>query len=300
MDGLGNMRGWQWIFCIEGLLTIVVGVGSHFVLPNTPSDFRFFKPEEAAHCVRRHRLDVDLPEHEPITVKRVLSAFTSSHLVMQYIVQFSGGALVFGLAYFTPSIVLALGFSPTHTQLLTVPPFVFACILTLFTARMADKYRQRGILVIATSCVSLVGLIMFYRCRTFAPRYVSLCLLITGVFASCPGYMAWISNNVAANTRRATAIALAYIISNIGGIVSTWIFPKSDAPYYPFGAKFYMALLCISMVAIAINLFILRHKNALKRDPEWREMKLRDVKDLPMADQLAQLGDSHPDFIYTY
>lgn len=301
MDGLGNLRGWQWIFCLEGLFTVLFGVFAFFVLPNNPSQVKTFTPEQAAHCVARLKQDVEFVETERTTLAGVLSVFRSPHLYLQCLTLFCNGACLFGLAYFTPSIVQGLGsYNRTQVQLFTVPPFVAAFIVTMISSYFADRYRQRGITALATTAIALIGIVMFYLGRTTAIRYTSLFLLITGIYATAPSLISWVPNNTAAHVRRATAIALAFICTNTGGIVSTWIFPKKDAPYYTFAAEFIMALVVISMVLIAANLWLLKRYNDQKDNEVWRENVLSTLGDLSAPHQLEKLGDRHPDFRYTY
>ena len=47
MDGIGGKHGWQWIFLIEGLFTVVVGVASFWVIQDFPDTAKFLKPEES-------------------------------------------------------------------------------------------------------------------------------------------------------------------------------------------------------------------------------------------------------------
>lgn len=301
MEGVGGLRGWQWIFCLEGLFTVVFGVFSFFVLPNTPAQVKSFTPEQAAHCVERLKQDVEFSETERTSLTAILSVFKSPHLYLQCLMLFCNGACLFGLAYFTPSIVQSLGsYSRTHVQLLTVPPFVAAFVVTMISSYLADYYRHRGIAALGTSVLALIGIIMFYVGRTTAVRYTSLFFLITGVYSTAPSLISWVPNNTAAHVRRATAIAMAFIYTNTGGIVSTWIFPRKDAPYYSFAAEFIMSLILISMALIAANIWLLRRYNKQKDDPTWRENILRDVSDLSESKQLEKLGDRHPNFRYTY
>lgn len=300
MDGIGSLRGWQWIFCLEGLFTFCFGIFSFFVLPNSPDQVLTFTPEQSARCIERLKLDIDLSEADHVNSTTILSIFKSPHIWLQCLSLFGSGACLFGLAYFTPTIVQGLGYNPTLTQLMTVPPFTSAFIVTMVSAYLADRYRQRGLAAIATSFVALAGIIMFYQGRGVAIRYTSLFLLITGVYATAPSLISWVPNNTAAHTRRASAIAMAFIFTNAGGIVSTWIFPQKDAPYYTFAAKFILALTIIMIVIVAANLYLLKRLNQRKADQEWKEKVLERVGGLSVAEQIQILGDSHPDYKYTY
>ena len=268
------------------------------MLPNNPSQVKTFTPEQAKHCAERLKSDLDLLDSEKATISKALSIYKDIHNWLLFILMFVSGTVLFGLAYFTPSIVQGLGYSPIRTQLMTVPPFAVAFFMTLIIAWLADHYKQRGLWALVTGVISLVGLIMFYVGRSNAVRYAALFIVITGVYASGPCVMSWIPNNTAAHTRRAMAIASSFIFTNSGGILSTWIFPRKDAPYYLFAGRFMLSLVAISIVDIAAIMLILRHLNKRKEDPEHREQMLQDVKELSFGKQLEKLGDAHPDFKY--
>lgn len=256
--------------------------------------------EQKQRCRERLMLDVDLLDNEKVSWRAVASAFTTLHIWLQVLQLFASGCSLFGLAYFTPSLVRALGYGPTQTQLLTVPPFALAFIVSVLVASISDRTRQRGFSALATWSLALVGLIMFYTTRTTAVRYTALFFMITGVYSTAPSLVAWVPNNTAAHTRRATAIAMAFMSTNIGGIVCTWIFPTSDAPYYTFGSKFLLSLVTIAMALALGSIVLYRRLNAQKDDPGFRQRVMQPVQGMEYGEQLQILGDSHPDFRYTY
>ncbi|EEH21202.2 hypothetical protein PABG_03433 [Paracoccidioides brasiliensis Pb03] len=298
MEGVGGLRGWQWIFCLEGLFTVVFGVFSFFVLPNNPSQVSFFTPEEVEYCTRRLAFDTNLPDTETVSTKRVLSVFKDPHVLNLCAILFCNGANLFGLAYFTPSIVQALGYSPIRTQLLTVPPFACAFAATMTAAYFADRFKQRGAAAICTSILSMVGAAMSLHVRSIGGRYTSLFLLITGVYSTAPSLISWVPNNSSGHVRRATAIALGFVSTNSGGIVSTWIYPRKDGPYYIFAARFNLALIVITIALCGVQMWWLRRMNGKKmQDPD---RILGNVLGMGLEAELDRLGDRHPEFVYTY
>ena len=298
MDGLGGLSGWQWLFCLEGLFTCLFAPLVWFLLPNNPHQTRFFTEAEATRCSHRLQAESVFFDQEKVTVSGVLSVYKSLHTWPMFIAMICLGVNIFGLAFFTPSIVSDMGFSPIRTQLMTVPPFALGFIICVPTAYISDRYRKRGLMTILTSSLSLIGVLMFYIGRTLGVRYTSLFFLISGVYASGAGLLSWVPNNTAANTRRATAIATAFCCTNVGGLISTWIFPTKDAPYYPFASKFILSMVLILMAMCLLEMYILSYLNRLKDDPIRREKALRGVEHLDFREQIARLGDSHPDYKY--
>lgn len=297
MNGIAGMRGWQWIFLLEGLFTVCFGAFAFFVLPNTPHQVRTFNPEQAEHCVRRLAQEPMSGVASRVSFKAVITTFKDLHVWLVCLALFCNGSSLFGLAYFTPTIVQGLGFDSTKTQLLTVPPFVLAFIVTMIVAYLADRYKRRGIAAICTTCAAVIGFSLFLTATTIAVRYTSLCLLITGVYASAPSLISWIPNNTAAHTRRATAVAMGFISTNVGGIVSTWIYPATSAPRYTFAARFNLSLVCITIALIAAEIALLSRRNKEKKGR--RDALLAGLEDMGFVSQFELLGDHHPDFKYT-
>lgn len=298
MEGVGGLRGWQWIFCLEGIFTAVFGAFAAFFLPNHPHQVLTFKAKEIDRCVRRLKLDTSLPDNERITFEKVCSILKNVQVWILSVISFCSGACLFGLAYFTPSIVEGFGYSTIRTQLLTVPPFACAFVVSMVAAYLADRFQQRGIAGICTTIVALVGAAMNLKGRTMGVRYAALCLLITGVYATAPSLISWAPNNTAGYVRRASVTAYIFVWTNAGGIVSTWIYPKNQAPYYEFASKFNLALIVITIAFFVMNIVWLRGRN--KRKDEKRDDILGEYQALPFEEQFEKLGDHHPDFKYTY
>ncbi|KAJ5783289.1 major facilitator superfamily domain-containing protein [Penicillium paradoxum] len=157
MDGMRGLRGWQWIFLLEGLFTVCFGIVSFFLLPNGPDSVMTFTPQHIEHCVARLRLDQNFLENEKVTWKEVISVLADLHVWVACFALFCSGCCLFGLAYFSPSIVQALGYGSTKTQLMTVPPYACAFVVTMICAFFADRYRQRGLCAFITFGIALIG-----------------------------------------------------------------------------------------------------------------------------------------------
>ncbi|OBT54896.1 hypothetical protein VE04_04891 [Pseudogymnoascus sp. 24MN13] len=297
MNGIGNMHGWQWIFLLEGLFTVCFASLCFWAMPNNPQGVKTFTKAHADHCDYRLTLDANSVEGAKLSWKSLLSTFKDLHVWINVIALFCNGCSLFGLAYFTPTIVQTLNFNATHTQLLTVPPFVLAFIVTMISAYTADHYKQRGLTAIATTLVAIVGFSLFLTAKGFGQKYTALCFLIIGVYSSAPSMISWIPNNSASHTRRATAVALGFIMTNAGGILSTWIYPKKDAPQYAFAAKLNLSFCVVTVALLAANLVWLKSLN--RKKVSHREHLLRDVAHLSLEEQREALGDHHPDYKYT-
>lgn len=197
------------------------------------------------------------------------------------------------------SIVQSFGYTGARTQLLTVPPFVLAFIATMISAPLADRYRARGLTAIITSIPAIAGFSLFLARSSLGARYTALCLMIMGVYSTTPSLVSWVPNNTATRTRRSTAVAMAFVSSNSGGILSTWIYPDEDAPDYKLAAGLTLAFMVVVVFAAAGEVGLLRWLNRRKREEGWRNRVLGGVEGLGVQREYEVLGDGHPDFEYT-
>ncbi|OAV87184.1 hypothetical protein PTTG_00653 [Puccinia triticina 1-1 BBBD Race 1] len=312
LDGTGDLAGWSWIFIIEGLFTFFWGVLSFFIFPASIDKSRYLTANEKATL--KTRLVRDRPmvddELERFSLTELLASLKSPHVLINCVSLFMSGTVLYSQAYFQPTIVNSLGYSASRSQLMSVPPFVVAFVVMLATAYISDKYCSRGFVTIGCAFAGMIGFILFHIADEdqMSLKYGSLFISLSGVYSTIPPLSAWQSNNSECHYRRASSIALGFIASNLGGILSTWIFPQSEKPGYRTGTLIGLSF-CAGMIAtVSCNLIWLKSAN---RSKVAEREKL--LKDYPNHDQCSHpdnkracrqawtdLGDRHPDFKYTY
>jgi MFS family permease len=177
MAGLGGKGGWAWIFILEGLATMLVGACSWWFVHDWPETARFLTPEERSRV--KHRLATDhLSQlgagHDKRHVKEALRDWK----LYAYAVAGMGNFMpLYAFSLFLPSkssplrnrhclmltslaIVAGMGYTGTHAQLLTVPPYAAAAAMTIFIGWFADRTRQRGLCNMATCSIAIAGFAM--------------------------------------------------------------------------------------------------------------------------------------------
>jgi predicted MFS family arabinose efflux permease len=158
MHGIGGRAGWAWIFILEGLFSIVMGIAGFFLVPSTPRGSRFLTDGEKVIIERR--LAKDRPSIEPaerFSPTEVLRSLKSPHVILSFIIFFMIGTTLYGLALFLASIVNQLGFSATRTQLLSVGPFAAGFFVTLLAAYLSDRHKTRAIPIAMLAVIAVIG-----------------------------------------------------------------------------------------------------------------------------------------------
>ena len=296
LDGTGGLAGWKWIFLLEGCATVAFGLFALWLLPNSPQRVRIFTPREAAYSSQRLASDTITKESPKITVKHVASAFKDLHILNMGIIGFCNGVVIGGVSYFTPSIVEALGYGETKTQLLSVPPYAIALVLTMIAATAADRWHRRGLTAISTLSLAIVGCALNLTCTSIGARYTAQCLMVSSIYSTAPSLLTWVPNNAAAYGRRATAVGLVFVTSNAAGMVAMWLYPSSTAPRYLLATKINVSFICLEMVLLVFQIALLKRLNRLK--VENRAELLAGLENLSTHEQMEVLGDHHPDFKY--
>ena len=105
-------------------------------------------------------------------------------------------ALTLQKAYFAPSIIQSLGYSPIHTQLLSVPPWACAFALAMISATFSDLLRKRFLFIIPTIAISLTGFIILLVVHdNIHLQYAALFLAAMGTYSAMPIIVCWFSTN---------------------------------------------------------------------------------------------------------
>ncbi|OJA18673.1 hypothetical protein AZE42_08862 [Rhizopogon vesiculosus] len=155
MEGIGGLHGWQWIFCLEGIATILVACLSFFFMHDYPETAKFLTEPERVHVINMLKQDAnDLATHYHI--RFVLQAMGDYKTYIQVLIYMGLLVPVYAIALFTPTIINELGYSATSAQLLSIPPFVAGCIATVLVGIYSDKCNLRGPFIIGGTFVSML------------------------------------------------------------------------------------------------------------------------------------------------
>ncbi|KAH6667199.1 putative MFS transporter [Halenospora varia] len=266
-----GLTGWRWIFIIEGLLTVVVGFTAYFILPNNLHTAGCLSPEERIFA--QQRLLNDRPtglghnsrehEHEPerFAWSEVRRGIFSIQLWLTATAYFAILAGLYSFGLFLPTIIVGMGYTPNEAQLWSVIPYAVAAVLTVFVAIVSDKLRLRGVIMLFTLPVAIIGYAVISNVSNNRIKYGMTFLMATGMYASVPCVLGWNSNNSAGHYKRATTTAMQLAIANSGGFVAAFIYPKKQGPEYKRGHSVVLGLLVFAWFMVLLNVLYCRKIN---------------------------------------
>lgn len=268
MDGIGGLNGWAWIFILEGLLTFAFAVMAFFVMYDYPDTAKFLNPREKKEVVRRLEDDRSVLSDE-FHWKFFKDALKDWKIWVHMVITIGIYTPLYSVSIFLPTIVAGLGYTNENAQLMSVPPYVVACVFTLTGGFLADRHQQRGIYMIGFCVISMIGFIMLMTVHSNGAKYFACILVTVGIYPNVPQGVAWNGNNIGGSLKRGVGIAMHVGFGNLGGAVSGFVFRKTDGPRYISGHATLLACVAMSCILSIFMTIYLRRENA-RRDLAYK------------------------------
>ena len=161
MKGVGGKPGWAWIFILEGLATVILGIISFWMVHDFPDEAKFLSDVDRRRVLRRLKEDQQSSaEHEEFKLDYLWATLRDWKTYTGMLVYMGCDGALYAFSLFIPTIIAELGYSSTHAQLLTVPPYACAAVVTIVIGFVADRTRQRGLCNIFISFFGIAGFAM--------------------------------------------------------------------------------------------------------------------------------------------
>lgn len=223
MEGIGGLHGWQWIFCLEGIATVLVAFVAYFFMHDYPGTAKFLTEHERAIVTHTLREDTQ-GQSRHFDKKFVWQAATDYKTYLQMGIYLGLLTTVYAIALFIPTIINELGYSAARAQLLTIPVFVAGCLTTVLFGWLSDKYVIRGPFIIGSCLLSLIGFIILYTTKTPGASYVGAVFAAMGAYPTIAIDVAWAGSAVGGDIQKGVALAMVVGTGNLGGVCSSFIF----------------------------------------------------------------------------
>ncbi|KAG0263924.1 hypothetical protein BGZ95_003690 [Linnemannia exigua] len=187
LAGVWGLQGWQWIFILEAIPTLLLAVLTWFIMTPSPQAAKFLTEEERIYATNRIIVDSDVLPTAKASWNQTKAALTDVKIYLICL----GSVLLHipsaGVVMFLPTLIADMGFKATTAQLLTVPPYMVAACVSLLIPWWSDRTGIRGYFSIFVPMVSVVG----FSLLAFAPwtwqrghivMAISICCFILNAF----------------------------------------------------------------------------------------------------------------------
>ncbi len=217
-DGHNGWSGWQWMFLLEGIPSVLVGLWVLAYLDDRIGHAKWLTAEEKA--VLERNVAAESAHKEDLPVRRVLS---SPRVWMMSAIYFSFVMGLYGISFWLPTIIRQTGVKGAlDIGLLTAIPYGVAVLGMVLVARSADRRGERRWHIAIPALAGAIGLVLsvLWYDRTVLAM-VGLTLATIGIMTTLPLFWS-LPTAFLAGTGAAAGIAMINSLGNLAGFISPY------------------------------------------------------------------------------
>jgi ACS family tartrate transporter-like MFS transporter len=214
LNGAQGLAGWQWMFILEALPAIIMGVVVLFALPDTPRNASFLSADERSWLSTR--LDAERAAQEATERFTVLRALTDPRVLLMCLIAVGLVMGTTGIAIWMPQFVKAFGLSNVQTGFVTAIPASFMGLAMIVVGRHADKTGERVWHAAGPFLVSAAGFTLAALASSPLLSLVGLTIGAAGIGGASPNI--WIfPTTLLTGAAAAAGVALINSVGSTGG-----------------------------------------------------------------------------------
>lgn len=192
---------------------------------------------------------------------------------------------------FLPTVIKTFGYTASRAQLMTVPPYAVAFVVTILCSYLSDKVRSRGPFVVVLMLLSAIGFAILIGVeRNQHARYFATFLVVSGAFSNIPLMLSWAANT--GGSHSAAAVRLGFM-NSVGQcfsskwcctvpltsctltrvpVLASFIFPAAEGPKWHKGFGLNLAFNVVAAVTALYLTIYYRRENARRDRVEAEEL----------------------------
>jgi MFS transporter, ACS family, tartrate transporter len=219
-DGWLGLRGWQWMFILEAIPAVVMGIACLVVLPNGPAQARWLSKDQVAWLTEKLASEQVLARTSPHMP--LLKIMTNKYVLTLALVYAGSSGVSQALSLWQPQMLKSFGLTNTQVGLLNGIPFAVASVAMILWGRHSDRRRERVWHTALPLGLSALALGTASAATTVTPFIVILCLILVGTYALKGPFFA-LSSEWLAGTAAAAGLAQINALGNLAGFVDSFL-----------------------------------------------------------------------------
>jgi MFS transporter, ACS family, tartrate transporter len=223
LGGTHGLAGWQWLFLIEGVPAIALGIVTLFYLDDRPEQARWLAPGEREWLggVMRAEQEEKLQRHS----HTLLTALVHPKVLELCVLYFSIIISFYGVVFWLPQILKNFsGMSNFMVGLVSAVPYFIAAVAMVLIGNHSDKTGERGRHVAFSALAGSIGLALSAALQHNNPMlaFLALCLAALGIWSTLGPFWS-VPTEFLSGAAAAGGIALVNSIGNVGGFVGPYV-----------------------------------------------------------------------------
>jgi sugar phosphate permease len=249
LHGLLGLSGWQWVFIVTGLPAMVLGGFVLWLLPNRPDVAAFLNQTENSWLTRR-LADENDAKRESHSLWQVLWDARVWFLSAVYALILTS---LYGVIYWTPTVIKAFGASGTQNGLLTSLPWLLTALMLLI---LPKRLREHRAVIVAMTCLSAIGVAAFVLSTVVPENWMRLLAMIVGtpcISLLLPCFWS-LPSRFLAGERAAAGIGAISMLGSFGGFAAQNLMPLAAQMGGSPAAAMLVPAVCLALLGVGAAL----------------------------------------------
>jgi MFS transporter, ACS family, tartrate transporter len=251
MEGILGLHGWQWMFILEAVPAVILGIVVLFYLTDRPEKATWLADDQRAWLVAE--MDAERAGKQASARHNILSGLADPRVLALALIYFGTSAGLYTLGIWAPQIIKGLGLSTMAVGFLNAVPPSAAVIAMVLWARHSDRTGERTWHVVIACLAAALGLMLAGGASSVLAVVAALSLVNVGISAAKPPLWA-MPTMFLSGSAAAVGIATINAIGNLGGFVGPWAIGwiKDRTGSFTGGLLFVAGLLVLSAVVTLV------------------------------------------------
>ncbi len=243
LQGVKGLSGWQWLFLLEGIPSVIMGFMALAVLDNSIQEARWLTEAEKAMLERN--IVQDNAGYQPFSIFQALTLGRVWFLSLIYFLLLIG---LYGYLFWTPQIIKSSGVTSVfHVGLLSAIPPLIAIFIMVIVGKHSDSTGERRLHLAVSGFVGVTGfLICALLGQSTVAIMIGLTLATSGVLATLPLFWA-LPTEFLKGVGAAAGIGLINSIGNLAGFFSTSVMGIIRDRMHDSAPGLYLIAACLAL-----------------------------------------------------
>ena len=264
LDGWFGMRGWHWLFILEGVPAVLLGVAAFFVLSNRPDSASWLTSEQRSWL--SSTLAAENAQRKAIGHISLWQLLRHKHIWVMALIYAGASAAGSTLSVWSPQLLKSFGLDNFTTGLVNAIPYGLASVLMIVWGRSSDRTGERRWHTALTLFLIAGGLLSAFISQSLTGSVVILSLVLIGAYSMKGPFWALASGWLSSSTVAAGLAAIGAVANLIGGGLMVNVYGMiNQATGSHTLAMMPLALLC---AAGGIAVLVMGRKSQLRVEAE--------------------------------
>ncbi|PZX02892.1 ACS family tartrate transporter-like MFS transporter [Psychrobacillus insolitus] len=225
MDNIAwsGIAGWRWLFILEGIPAVILGVIALFYLKNRPRDAKWLTDEEKNWL--ENELDKERQQSLVVNKASKLAMVKDSKVWKLALIYFANYSAMYGLSFFLPSIIKSFSTGSSNMEIgwLTIIPAIVGIPAILFFGWSSDKRNEHKNHLIVSFLIAAAGFIACGFANSTTTLIVAITFAAIGLYGFCGAFFSFMTLFFTETTAPA-GIAMVNAFASLGGFIGPMIF----------------------------------------------------------------------------